>query len=70
MTLDAAVMRARKKKGLRLRDLEKRCGVSLSVLSRIENDQIDPTFRKVAAIAKALGISLERLARTYDPEVA
>lgn len=63
MTLGIAIAVARKRKGLRLLDLEKRSGVARSVLSRIETGKIEPSFRKVVKIARVLGISLERLAK-------
>lgn len=55
---------AREYRGMSLRDLEKETGISNALLSQIETGHVrEPSFRKIAKIAKALGLKLDRLAR-------
>lgn len=51
----------RKEAGWTLQDLARRCGVSLSTLSKIENAQVAPTFDTLVKAARGLGISFETL---------
>lgn len=54
---------ARECKGLTLRQLEARTGISNALLSQIETGHIkEPSWRNVVKIAKALGLKLNRLA--------
>lgn len=63
MKLHEAIASAREDKGLSLRELEKKTGISNALLSQIENGRVkEPSFRNVVKISKALGVSLKRLA--------
>lgn len=65
MKLGEMLSLARELKGWTLRDLEKKCSISNALLSQIETGHVkDPGFRTVCKIASALGITLERLAKT------
>lgn len=65
MKLGELVGLARELKGWSLRDLEKKTGISNALLSQIETGHVkQPGFQTVAKIAKALGLSLNRLANT------
>jgi transcriptional regulator with XRE-family HTH domain len=43
-------------KQLTLKQLQARCGIDFRVISKYENDTIDPVLSKLTAIAEALGI--------------
>lgn len=63
MKLGELIAVARECKGLTLRDLEKRTGISNALLSQIETGRVkEPSWRNVVKIAKALGLKLDRLA--------
>jgi len=63
MKLGELIAVARECKGLTLRDLEKRTGISNALLSQIETGHVkEPSWRNVVKIAKALGLKLDRLA--------
>jgi len=65
MKLHEAIAYARECKGLTLRQLEKRTGISNALLSQIENGHVrQPSFRNIVKISRVLGISLKRLAET------
>ena len=49
---------ARKTRGLTIKQLEKKSGVSASFISRIENDSGNPSVEIVRKLAEALGIPL------------
>lgn len=44
-----------------LQQLSKRCGISVSTLSKIENGQLSPTYEKIAALALGLGVEVGEL---------
>lgn len=46
---------------LTLQQLSKRCGISPSALSKIENGQLSPTYEKIAALASGLGVDVGEL---------
>ncbi len=56
LTLGQKLKRVRVVKSLSLKDLAKRSGVSISLLSRYESDRTDPTAKKLKAVAAALDI--------------
>jgi transcriptional regulator with XRE-family HTH domain len=57
-------------KGWTLRDLERESGVSNALISQIETGKIkDPGFRTVVRIMEALGISIDRAAKTASRKV-
>ena len=53
----------RKEKGLTLRDLADKCGVSPSTISNIENGDKTPKVDNLFYIAKALGVTLNDLVK-------
>lgn len=63
MKLHELLSLSRELKGITLRDLEKKTGISNALLSQIETGKVqEPSFRNVVKIAKALSLSLKRLA--------
>ncbi len=64
MPVDVCVKLGRRIRSLRTdrgvyqADLADKAGISRITLSRIENGKMEPGFRTVAAIAKALGLPL------------
>lgn len=63
MTLGEFIAVAREIKGLTLRQLEEKTGISNALLSQIETGHVkEPSWRNVVKIAKALGLKLDRLA--------
>ncbi len=56
----------RKKKGLTVTDLSMSTGVSAGMLSKIENGNISPSLSMLQTLAKALGVPLTALFRTYE----
>lgn len=50
--------RLRAAAGLTLQELSGRSGVSQSALSKIENGQLSPTYEKILALAKGLGVDV------------
>ena len=70
MTLGEIFADARQRKGLTLRELEARCGVSNPLIHQIEKGKVrDPGFRTVVRIARVLRLSLQRLANADPPSV-
>src|SRR5579872_7175280 len=59
--IGATVRRARLASNLKLQELADRCGLSKALLSRIENDKINPSISSLHEIAGALGINLSGL---------
>lgn len=69
MKLGELISLSRELKGWSLRELEKRSGVSNALLSQIETGRTkDPGFSTVVRIADALGVSIERAAKTARPD--
>lgn len=65
MKLHELLSLSRELRGITLRDLEKKTGISNALLSQIETGKVqEPNFRNVVKIAKALHLSLKRLADT------
>jgi transcriptional regulator with XRE-family HTH domain len=63
MKLGELISLSRELKGLTLRDLERKSGVSNAVISQIETGHVkEPGFRTVVKLADALSLSLKRLA--------
>lgn len=63
MRLGELIAVARECRGLTLRGLEKKTGISNALLSQIETGKIkEPSWRNVVKIAKALGLKLDRIA--------
>lgn len=65
MRLGELIAIARECKGWTLRDLEKKTGISNALISQIETGKVkDPGFSIVVRLTDALGVSLERAAKT------
>jgi transcriptional regulator with XRE-family HTH domain len=61
MDLGGTIKQCRKAKKMTLAQLSKDCGISVSHLSLLENNNREPSFSAVAAISKALGLPLSVL---------
>jgi len=59
--LGARLRAERLKKGLTLKSLAEAAGCSLSMLSKVENDQASPSLKTLHQITAALGTSIVRL---------
>jgi transcriptional regulator with XRE-family HTH domain len=60
-TLARQVKTLRLAAGITMQELGRRCDISQSALSKIENSQLSPTYEKIAALAKGLGVDVARL---------
>lgn len=70
MSLGKEIVKARADRGWKQKDLREATGLSQKYLSDIERDQVDPRFSIVGRIARALGISLDRLSFKEPTDVA
>jgi transcriptional regulator with XRE-family HTH domain len=61
MSLGREIKKARIDKGWQQKDLHEATGLSQKYLSEIELDKVDPRFSVVTRIARALGMSIDRL---------
>ena len=66
-SLGARVRRYRKRLGMTLSAVSAATGISISALSKIENDQVSPTFANLMRIAEGLDVPLGELV-TLDEE--
>jgi transcriptional regulator with XRE-family HTH domain len=70
MRLGELLAIGRECKGWTLRRLEKECGISNALLSKIETGHVkDPGFSTVVRICEALGIKIDRAAETASLKV-
>ncbi|GAA2094441.1 XRE family transcriptional regulator [Kitasatospora saccharophila] len=62
---------ARLVRGMSLRDLAERAGVSKGLLSQLEHSAANPTIEALGAVAAALGLEVADLIRTplFEPQV-
>lgn len=67
-TLGAKVRALRKAKSNTLAEVSEATGLSISALSKIENDQVSPTFANLMRLAEGLQISLGDLVTLKDEE--
>jgi transcriptional regulator with XRE-family HTH domain len=69
MKLGELIAIARECKGWTLRDMERETGISNALISQIEHGHVkDPGFSTVIRMARALGMSLDRVAGTvFNP---
>jgi transcriptional regulator with XRE-family HTH domain len=63
MSLGKEIKKARIDKGWQQKDLQEVTGLSQKYLSQVELDKVDPRFSVVKRIARALGVSLDTLAK-------
>jgi len=70
MSIDAFAQRVRRLRagvGLTLKELSQRSGVSISALSNIENGKVSPTYERIVALARGLGVDVGYL---FKDEIA
>lgn len=63
MSLGREIKKARADKHWQQKELRAATGLSQKYLSQIELEKVDPRFSIVKRIAKALGVSMDQLAR-------
>jgi len=61
------VRQLRKKAGLTLSELSENCGLSVSAISKIEREQISPTFFNLMRLAEGLHIHVADLVTFENP---
>lgn len=66
MAIGHEVRAYRKKMGLTVTDLSASTGVSVGMLSKIENGNISPSLSMLQTLARALGVPLTALFRGYE----
>ena len=54
------------KKGILIKDLAKKCGISSSMLSQIEKGNANPSLNTIKSIAKELGVPIFQFFMEYD----
>ena len=67
-TLGPKVRGLRKAQQKTLSEVSQATGLSISALSKIENDQVSPTFANLMRLAEGLGISLSDLVTLDDQD--
>jgi DNA-binding XRE family transcriptional regulator len=70
MSLGKEIKKARIDKGWQQKDLQEATGLSQKYLSQVELDKVDPRFSVVKRIARALGVSLDTLAKEDEEATA
>ena len=70
MSLGKEIKKSRIDKGWQQKDLQEATGLSQKYLSEIELDKVDPRFSIVKRIARALGVSLDTLAKDDEEATA
>ena len=66
MAIGHEVRALRKKLGITITDLSGATGISLGMLSKIENGNISPSLTTLQALARALGVPLTDFFRRYE----
>ena len=61
MKIGTRVKRARERELLTQEELASRAGIGTATLNRIENDRVEPHFRTIRKIARALGVDPKEL---------
>lgn len=69
VALGVKIKAIRKAKELTLMDVAKRCGVSASALSKIENGAISPTYGNLLRIAHGLAVEIGEILAESAPNV-
>ena len=67
ISLGTHVRGIRNAAGLTLSEISKRSGLSVSAISKIERDQISPTFFNLMRLAEGYGIHIADLVSTKQP---
>jgi len=65
MRVEYKIREIRNSKGLSIRDLEKRSGISRSLISNYENGHSHPSILKLAQIALVLHVEIQDLYKLY-----
>jgi transcriptional regulator with XRE-family HTH domain len=68
MVIALRVKETRQRKGLPIRTLSDRAGISKGMLSKIENAQVSPSLATLARLAEALEVPLTGFFRGFDEE--
>lgn len=68
--LGPTVQRLRKAAGLSLNELSGESGIAKSLLSRIENNETNPTLNTIWRLSRALNTAVEDLLREFDERPA
>ncbi len=63
MKIGVQMKRARERALLTQEELAVRAGIGTATLNRIEKDRVDPHFRTIRKIAKALGVDPSELVK-------
>ncbi|NDV86519.1 helix-turn-helix domain-containing protein [Aurantimonas aggregata] len=66
MAIGIAVRARRKELGITVADLASATGLSLGMLSKIENGNISPSLTTLQSLARALGLPITAFFRTYE----
>jgi transcriptional regulator with XRE-family HTH domain len=66
----ARVRQLRHEAGLTLQQLSERTGLALSTISKVENNQISPSYENVVRLAEGLGIDLSELFSAHPKPMA
>lgn len=66
MNIGTLIKQVRENKGLSLRDVSERCGLSASFIGQIERDETSPSMRSIKSITDALGIKLTELFKNIE----
>jgi transcriptional regulator with XRE-family HTH domain len=61
MKIGTQVRRARERELLTQEELASRAGIGAATLNRIEKDRVEPHFRTIRKIARALGVDPKKL---------
>jgi transcriptional regulator with XRE-family HTH domain len=61
MKIGTQVKKAREQALLTQEELAERAGIGTATLNRIEKDRVEPHFRTIRKIAKALGVDAKEL---------
>ncbi len=62
------IRQCRRRQKLNLKTLSERTGLSISTLSKLENNQIELTYAKLMIISEGLGVNLSELIFTQDKQ--
>ena len=61
--MENGIRERRKELGLSQEELAKRCGVTRQTVNAIENNKYDPTLALAFALARELGLTVDKLFR-------
>ena len=67
-SVGSQVRQGRSRRGLTLQDVSRRSGVSVGMLSKVENGQISPSLRTLGRLSRALEIPVTAFFRDIDEE--